>query len=204
MKFHNTIPMGLGVSVCLSLAISTTTAQQAEERTAYTIHRVTGDDLSTNVDRAASQSQPSGPSQPVQAVPFDGAPRLSVLPGPQRVVVSEAVNARGEVPGACGDTTVTQNSDPDTVLIGLGTIAFGGGNGTGQNSWARCFPGSDFPADIVLQCVDVGIEQNTSSGNNAFDVDLRIVELVNTPAFPSNGCPLPAGIDFGDPQLGQT
>ena len=72
MKLRNMMASGLGGAVCLCLAIAATTAQQTEERTAYTIHRVTGDDLSANVDWATSKPQTSAPPQPVQAVPFDG------------------------------------------------------------------------------------------------------------------------------------
>ncbi len=171
MKLRNTIATGLGLAVCLCLAIAATTAQQTEERKAFTVHRVTGNGLPATAQRAADEAQAV---QGLQGVALDGIPRFMAQPGPQRVVVSDASNPlRGEVPGDCGDTTLTQNNDPDLVLIGAGTVACQQGGPTTENSWARCFPGSDFPADMVLQCIDTGIEQNVSAGDNFFDVDLQ-------------------------------
>lgn len=209
MKLRNTIAAGLGLAACLCLAIAATTAQQPREREPYTIHRVTGDDLSTSSGQQQANQEERG-LVGAQSANLDDAPRLSVAPGPQRVVVSDSVEVlRGGVPGECGDTLVTQNFDPDTVLIGAGTVACSQANGTitVENSWARCFPGSDFPNDLVLQCVDIGVESNTSPPDNPFDIDVRIVDLTPTATFPALTCPLPTGqpaLEFGDPANNDT
>ena len=208
MKLRNTIAAGLGLAACLCVAIAATTAQQTEERQPYTIHRVTGNALPAAGQQSADEAQAS---QGVQGVP-DEDHRIMVASGTQRVVASEAVDPlRGGVVGICGDTTVTQNIDPLNVLITGSTVAcsqVAAPGSTLENAWARCFPSSEFPAtDLVLQCIDFGIESNTSGADNPFDIDLRIVAL--GPTFNGNplGCPLPVGppaLVFGDEELDQT
>ena len=134
MKLRIAIAAGMGLTACLCLAIAATTAQQTEERKPYTIHRVTGNDLSAVGQQPANALQAS---PGFRGVPLDGVPRLMAQPGPQRVVVSDAFDPlRGEVPGPCGDTTLTQNNDPDTVLINGATIACQQGGATVENAWA--------------------------------------------------------------------
>ena len=135
MKLRNTIAAGLGLAACLCLAIAATTAQQTEERTPYTIHRVTGNELSEAGQQPANEAQAL---QAVQGIPLDGDHRIATASGTQRVVVSQAANPlRGGVPGACGDTSITQNNDPDTVLINGSTVACSTGPPTRAYSLKR-------------------------------------------------------------------
>ncbi len=116
MKLSGAVAVRVVLAVCLCLAIAVTQAQQTEERKAFTVHRVTGNGLPATAQRAADEAQAV---QGLQGAHLEGIPRFMAQPGPQRVVISDPSDPlRGEVPGDCGDTTLTQNNDPDTVLIG--------------------------------------------------------------------------------------
>ena len=108
--------------------------------------------------------------------------------------------ARGVPPICCGDLVVTQNNDT-TVISQI--PAFGGAGHTSENAYARCFSSAELPANFFLQCVEFGVYQNTSPTGADFDVELRIVRLLPTAAFPALSCPFPnPGPPFGDPALG--
>jgi hypothetical protein len=65
----------------------------------------------------------------------------------------------GDVPGSCGDVTLTQSTDSTTITLG-NSVACNDGVNTTQNGYARMFaipPGPNF----VVNCVDFGVEINT-------------------------------------------
>ena len=107
---------------------------------------------------------------------------------------------RGVAPPCCGDLVLSQNNDTSVITD---IPAFGGAGHTTENAYARCFSSAELPADFHLQCVEFGIFQNTSPIGADFNVELRIVRLVQTAAFPTLSCPLPLPAPaFGSSQSG--
>jgi hypothetical protein len=67
----------------------------------------------------------------------------------------------GGVPGACGDTTLTQSVD-DTTVLAANSVACASAGVTSLNGYARSFPIPAGP-NFVVNCVDFGVEVNNGN-----------------------------------------
>ncbi len=83
----------------------------------------------------------------------------------------------------CGPLTLTQNTDPNTVVGG--GVACAGGGITAENAFARCFnlaTGITAGQQVTINCVDFGVEAN----NPAFTVNVNIYTVTACPPTVAN------------------
>lgn len=96
--------------------------------------------------------RPSSAQPPIARVDAAGDSRHLLAPGrdPEGGIA-------GDVPGLCGDTTLSQNAAFSPIASTVACVE--PSDGTALNGWARAFPVGAVP--FVLNCVDFAVDSNT-------------------------------------------